>query len=357
MASTYPDRVSIDRVQAWLPRAAWANLVAQIGIIVTGGAVRLTGSGLGCSTWPNCEPGQFTPQIRDAADFHSAIEFGNRTLAGIVLVAALVLLGLLLARAHYLPGHRRRGLEFTAVGIVAGVLVQAVVGGMTVWYELHPALVGSHFLLSGTLVAASAYVVSRLPEGDGPPLPLAATGVDALRPLGVALVVATIVLVTLGVVVTGAGPHSGDENVGYRFAVDPVSVARVHAAAAWVFTALVIMVLVIVHRAAPAPPTAPDQGWRSPAAELTRARRRAWALLALTAGQGVVGYVQYFTGLPELLVGVHLFAAAVLIAAVAFTLTGLRVREPTHQHRVRPSPSPSTIQKVASDHKGRAGRQ
>lgn len=314
----------------WLPRAAWANLVAQISIIITGGAVRLTGSGLGCSTWPNCEPGQFTPQLRDATDFHGAIEFGNRALAGVVLAAAVVLLGLLLVRAHYLPQQRRRGLELLAVGIVLGVVVQAVVGGMTVWYDLHPALVGSHFLFSSALVAVSAYVVARMPEGDGKPRPLAATGLVWLRPLAIALALVTVVLVVLGVVVTGAGPHSGDENVGYRFAVDPVAVARVHAGAAWVFSALVIALLVLLHRAKPQPTTAPAGQSPEPTAELTRARTRTWVLLAITAAQGVVGYVQYFTGLPELLVGIHLFVAAVLIAAVTFTLTGLRAREPAH---------------------------
>ncbi|HLS24983.1 MAG TPA: COX15/CtaA family protein [Beutenbergiaceae bacterium] len=313
-----------------IPKVAWANLIAQIGIIVTGGAVRLTGSGLGCSTWPNCEPGQFTPQVRDAADYHGLIEFANRALAGVVLLAALLLAVLMLLHGRSRPESRRRPLEALAVGIVAGVLLQAFVGGVTVWVDLHPAVVGSHFLLSGALVTLSAYLVARVHEGDGPARPLAATGVSALRPLAVALAVTTVVLVVLGVVVTGAGPHSGDENVGYRFAVDPVLVARIHAGSAWVFTAIVAALLVVLHRARPA---------GGAAAELARARRRVWILLAVTLAQAVVGYAQYFTGLPELLVGIHLFAAAVLIAAVAFAITGLRVRTTTE-----PQPDISAVQ-------------
>ncbi|MGC0251174.1 COX15/CtaA family protein [Pseudactinotalea sp. Z1748] len=311
--------MDVERVRRWIPGVAWANLVVQIGIIITGGAVRLTGSGLGCSTWPNCEPGQFTPQLRDATDFHGAIEFGNRALAAVVFVVALSLVVLLVVAGRKQPHRRRRGLEALAAGIAAGVLIQAVVGGMTVWFELHPALVGSHFLLSGVLVAASSYLLSRLREGDGPPRPLAAEGLGPVRTLVVVLMLVTAVLVVLGVIVTGAGPHSGDQDVGYRFAVDPVSVARVHAGAAWAFTATVIALLVLLHRA---------RANVGAGAELTRARRRTWVLLAVTLAQGVVGYVQYFTGLPELLVGIHLFAAAVLIAAVTFTVTGLRVREP-----------------------------
>lgn len=306
-------------MRRWIPGVAWANLVVQIGIIITGGAVRLTGSGLGCSTWPNCEPGQFTPQLRDATDFHGAIEFGNRALAAVVFVVALSLVVLLVVAGRKQPHRRRRGLEALAAGIAAGVLIQAVVGGMTVWFELHPALVGSHFLLSGVLVTASTYLLARLREGDGPPRPLAVEGLGPVRTLVVVLTLVTVVLVVLGVIVTGAGPHSGDQDVGYRFAVDPVSVARVHAGAAWVFTATVITLLVLLHRA---------RANVGAGAELTRARRRTWVLLAVTLAQGVVGYVQYFTGLPELLVGIHLFAAAVLIAAVTFTVTGLRVREP-----------------------------
>lgn len=303
-----------------IPKVAWANLIVQIGIVVTGGAVRLTGSGLGCSTWPNCEPGQFTPQVRDASDYHGIIEFANRGLAAIVFVVAVTLAALFLLRSRYQPHRRRRGMEALAVGIAAGVLVQAVVGGMTVWYELHPALVGSHFLLSAALIAASAYLVARLPESDGPPRPLAASPLGPVRVLGAVLAVVAVVLVVLGVVTTGAGPHSGDEEVGYRFAVDPLLVSRFHAATAWLFTATVVTLLVLLHRAQP------EAGaqW-----QLARARRRTWTLLAVTAAQGVIGYVQFFTGLPELLVGIHLFTAAVLIAVVTFAITGLRVRRAT----------------------------
>lgn len=315
----YPGTVRLNRA---IRLFAWLNLVVQIGIIVTGGAVRLTGSGLGCSTWPNCEPGQFTPQIHGATDLHGAIEFGNRVLAAIVLTVAAVLAVLLVIRWRRSP-REPRAAHWIAIGIVAGVIGQAVLGGMTVWFELHPALVSSHFLISGLLVTVSTYLVVRLREGDAPPRGLAASGLRACLPIAVVLALLCAVLVVLGVIVTGAGPHSGDADVGYRFAVDPAAVARVHAASAWLFTATVVALLVVLLRARPAD----DDG--SGGAELRRARTRVWVLLGITLAQGLIGYLQYFTGLPELLVGLHLFGAAVLIAATTFAITGLRVRTPT----------------------------
>src|SRR5699024_10658892 len=160
------------------------------------------------------------------------------------------------------------------------------------------AVVGSHFLLSGALVTLSAYLVARVHEGDGPARPLAATGVSALRPLAVALAVTTVVLVVLGVVVTGAGPHSGGENVGDRCGVGPGRWARTRGGAAWASAAIGAAWRGVLPGARPA---------GGAAAELARARRRVWILLAVTLAQAVVGYAQYFTGLPELLVGIHLF--------------------------------------------------
>lgn len=303
---------------------AWANLIAQIGIIVSGGAVRLTASGLGCSTWPNCEPGQFTPEFHSATSFHPFIEFGNRTLAGVVLAFALILTVLLYtARRRGLTPRRSAALVRLGMTIVTVVLIQAVLGGMTVWFELHPALVASHFALSGALVALSTYLLLRWREGDAPPRPLPTRAAPVLRIIARVLAVLAAVVVVVGVVVTGAGPHSGDADVGYRFAVDPAAVARWHAVAAWAFMATVLALLVVLHRARPDrsfPPQA-DIG------ALATARRRGWLLLGITLAQGIIGYVQYFTGLPELIVGFHLFGAAVLIAAVTAAIMALRVRE------------------------------
>jgi cytochrome c oxidase assembly protein subunit 15 len=279
-----------------------ANLVAQTGIIVTGGAVRLTGSGLGCSTWPQCEPGQFTPVLHEATTWHPLIEFGNRTLTGVVGVVALAVALLVVTDVR-----RSRSFRWLGALPLVGVAIQALIGGATVLLHLHPAVVGIHMLVSLALVAVSTLLLFRSGEGDEPPVRLVAPRV---RATGQALAAVAVVLLVLGVVVTGSGPHGGDEDVAYRFAVDPVAVAKAHAAAVWAFVALVVVLLVGLARTG-----GPD-----------RARRAAVVLLVVTLAQGLVGYVQYFTGLPELLVGVHMLGAALLTAAVTWSVLTLRER-------------------------------
>ncbi len=289
-------------LRRWTRPVLVANLVAQMGIIVTGGAVRLTGSGLGCSTWPQCEPGQFTPVLHEATTWHPLIEFGNRTLTGVVGVVAL-------AVALLVVTDTRRSAAFRRLGVLplVGVVVQALIGGATVLLHLDPAVVGLHMLVSLALVAVSTLLLVRAGEGDGPPVRLV---VPRVRAAGRALGVVAVVLLVLGVVVTGSGPHGGDEDVAYRFAVDPVAVAKAHAAAVWAFVALVVVVLLGLART------------DGPAS----ARRAALVLLGVTLAQGLVGYVQYFTGLPEILVGVHMLGAALLTAAVTWTVLALRDR-------------------------------
>nr|WP_298460227.1 COX15/CtaA family protein [uncultured Cellulomonas sp.] len=279
-----------------------ANLVAQMGIIVTGGAVRLTGSGLGCSTWPQCEPGSFTPVLHEATTWHPLIEFGNRTLTGVVGVIAVAVALLVVTDTR-----RARSYRWLGLAPLAGVIAQAVIGGVTVLLHLHPAVVGVHMLVSLGLVTVSTVLLHRSAEGDGPADPVV---VPRVRAIGQALAAVAVVLLVLGVVVTGSGPHGGDEDVAYRFAVDPVLVAKLHAAAVWTFVALVVGLLVTLARTG------------GPA----RARRAATVLLGVTLAQGLVGYVQYFTGLPELLVGVHMLGAALLAAAVTWTVLTLRGR-------------------------------
>ncbi len=292
-----------DRPSPWTRRALWANLVAQIGIIVTGGAVRLTGSGLGCSTWPQCEPGEFTPQFHEAMSIHSLIEFGNRTLTGVLAVIALAVV-LLVRREQWRP----RWFQRLAWVPLVGVAVQGVVGGVTVLVKLHPAVVGVHMLISVGLVAVSAVLLAtdrRTAPGadDGAFVPRARTLTLARLLLG-----AGAVLVILGIIVTGAGPHGGDDEYAYRYALDPVLAAKAHAWAAWVFVALLVTVLVLLLRErAPRP-----------------ARRAWWVLLGVTLGQGLIGYVQYFTGLPELLVGAHMLGTGVLTASLAWAYASLR---------------------------------
>ncbi len=328
----------------WTTRAVVANLVGQIGIVVTGGAVRLTGSGLGCSTWPQCEPGQFAPEFHAAMGIHPVIEFGNRTLTGVLVVLAVAV-----ALLAGLDRSRPRGYRAWAWAPLVGVAVQAVVGGITVLVELHPAVVGSHFLISMLLVAVSAWLLVRTREGDAAPVPVVDPRTRTL--VGTLLLLGTVVLV-LGVVVTGAGPHSGDEEVGYRFAVDPYAMARLHALAVWAFVGTLMVVLALLVRArrdpattAPAPTYARADGRTQPAhgvaprqgstdddapaatpATLARAQRAGVALLVVTLAQGGVGYVQLVTGLPIALVNLHMLGAAVLTAMLALFLGTLRVR-------------------------------
>jgi len=281
-----------------LRRLAWANLVAQVGIIVTGGAVRLTGSGLGCSTWPQCEPGRFTPVLRPETPGHAFIEFGNRTLTGVLAVVALALL-VVAWRDRDLPTWYRR----LAVVPLAGVAAQAVIGGLTVLADLHPAVVGLHMVVSLVLVAASTALVVLAGRGLERRSVARPTLLAAQALLGVGAV-----LMVLGTVTTGAGPHGGDEEVAYRYAVDPVLAAKAHAGAVWAFVLLVLACLWLLRR----------EG-------ADGAVRRAWlVLLGVTLAQGLVGYVQYFTGLPEVLVGVHLLGTGALTAALTWAYCRLR---------------------------------
>lgn len=303
--SSAPQRPTT-RTRDWVRAVLIANLVGQVVLVVTGGAVRLTGSGLGCSTWPECEPGQFTPVMHEAVSWHPYVEFGNRTLA-----ALLVAVSLLTAWAVW--RLRERATSFRLLGLVplVGVVAQAVVGGLTVLVALHPAVVGSHFLLSMVLVAASTLLLVRYGEGDGAPRPLVSGRVTSLSRV---LALLTVVVLGLGVVVTGSGPHSGDDEVAYRFALDPVLFSRIHAAAVWLFLAGVVALLVLLHRR-PAP---------------AEARRAAQVLLGVTLLQGLIGYVQYFTGLPEVLVGAHMLGASLLVLAQVRQLTSLRSRPVAH---------------------------
>jgi len=298
-----PDRLA--RIRPWTRGALLANVVGQIVIIGTGGAVRLTDSGLGCSTWPNCEPGQFTPAFHAASTIHPYIEFGNRTIAFLLgLVGVLVLL--------LVCTDRRRPWSYRTLGVVplAGVVAQAVIGGVVVLLHLHPGWVSLHFGVSAALVWFSGYLLHRHGEGDGPPRRVAGRGVATA---GALLGLLLVPVVTLGVLVTGSGPHSGDDTVGYRLALDPLTVTRAHSATVWLFLLTLVALLVLLHRA-PAGPA------------VRAARTGAWVLLAVTLAQGFIGYVQYFTGLPELLVGLHLVGAGSLTWATANAVLRLRTR-------------------------------
>jgi cytochrome c oxidase assembly protein subunit 15 len=269
---------------ALVSRVALANAVANGAIVVTGGAVRLTGSGLGCPTWPRCTDESFVATPELAA--HGVIEFGNRLLT-FLLAAVAVATVVVVFRSV------RRDLRTLAVLGLLGIPAQALLGGVTVLTGLNPWTVAAHFLVSMVLVAVATTLWLRSREpGVGRPL---LRRPFVLLTTGISWVTAAVLV--LGTVVTGSGPHSGDPEAG-RTGFDPELMSQLHADVVFLLLGLTVALLVALH--------ATD----SP----VRVRRAARDLLVVQLAQGVVGYVQYFTDLPVVLVLLHM-AGAVLITA------------------------------------------
>lgn len=290
----------------WVVGVLVANLVAQVGIVVTGGAVRLTASGLGCPTWPECTVGSYTPVYSPEMGLHDDIEFGNRLLTFVVVATALA--SLVAVSRLVVAGRRSASLMPLAAAPLVGVVVQALIGGITVWTQLHPVTVATHFLVSMALVAASTALLLRVREdADAPPRPL----VPALhRGLSRAAGVVLGAVLVLGTVVTGAGPHSGDAERPVRLGFDTAVVSRLHADAVVLLLVLVVLLLVLLRRTG-----APRL-----------ALRRTGLLLGVLLAQGLVGWVQYATDLPELLVALHMLGAALSVVATTAALLSLRTR-------------------------------
>ena len=285
----------------WLRRLAWATLVGNIGIVLTGGAVRLTASGLGCPTWPRCTEESFTPH--GALDFHSAIEFGNRTLTFVLSAIAV---------ATFVSAWQsgRRDLRLLALWLGLGIPAQALVGGVTVLTDLNPWVVSFHLLVSLAIISLAVLYLRRI---DVPGPPTADATVEErprLTPLAWITYAAGWVVLYLGTVVTGSGPHAGDADVP-RNGLDPLQISQLHADAVFLFVGLSIGLLVAL------------AATRAPA----RVIRAAVVLVGLELAQGLVGFVQYFTDLPVLLVELHLLGASLLTAAMTHLL--LEVSEAT----------------------------
>ena len=294
-----------------LPRwARWvlvANLVTEIGIVVTGGLVRLTGSGLGCPTWPQCVPGSYTPVVQQPQGIHKYIEFGNRTLTsvvGVVALAALVAVVLDVRRRS-----RPRSLIALAAVPLVGVVAQAVLGGITVLTHLSPGTVAAHFLVSALIVVASTVLLVRAQQGDGPAHPVVRPELVAM---GWALAALTAVVVVLGTVVTGSGPHSGDADSPARLGLDPRAMSWLHSDSVLVWFGLLLALLVALRL---------TDGPRP-------ARRAAVVTLGVGLAQGLIGYVQYATGLPVVAVALHMLGACLLVVAVTRLLMTMRERRP-----------------------------
>lgn len=290
-------------------RITLVALLAQVFITVSGAAVRLTGSGLGCSDWPTCEENQIVAPL----EYHAMIEFVNRTVTGFVSVAViLAVLGSLIRTP------RRRDLTWLSLGLVAGVIGQIVLGGLTVLFELRPPFVIAHFAVSIVLIWNAFVLHERSKYAQSPALPVVPRNA---RILGRVLVVVSALTLFTGTIVTGTGPHGGDENVE-RLSFDITTVARVHSIAVWIFLGLTIVTLFVLHR------TGAPLG----------VNRRAKYLVAAIVVQGLIGYVQYFNSVPPGLVIIHVFGSVVVwIAVLAFDLS--LVARPLESD---PSESPST---------------
>lgn len=297
----------VGSLPAWVRRTLLANLVCQVGIVVTGGLVRLTGSGLGCPTWPECVPGSYTPVVQQPQGVHKYIEFGNRTLTSVVGIAALAALVAVVVVVR----RQRRSRSLVVLGSLplVGVVVQAVLGGITVLTDLNPVTVAAHFLVSAAVVAASTALLVRLGEPDGVAVP--STGVE-VRWLAWGLAAMTALVLVLGTVVTGSGPHSGDAEAPARLGLDPRAMSWLHADAVLVWFGLLAALLVAL-RVTGGP---------------SRARRAGVVVLVAGLLQGLVGYVQYLTDLPVVLVAVHMLGACVLVVAVTRFVLTLRDRAP-----------------------------
>jgi cytochrome c oxidase assembly protein subunit 15 len=281
-------------------RAALAALVMSVVIVVTGGAVRLTGSGLGCPTWPTCTDDSLT--TTRAMGFHGVIEFGNRMLT-YVLCAAV---GWAIIAARSLKPWRR---DLTRLGWAQFwvVMGNAVLGGIVVLVGLNPYTVAAHFLLSTALITIATVMWQRTREGDTAPRPLVGT---AVRQLVWSLVIASALLIAVGTVVTGAGPHAGDSSEVERIPIDWETVAKLHAVLAWIVVTLTFALWFVL------------KAVDAPKGPLSRTRELFLVLLA----QGVIGYVQYFTHLPEILVALHMLGSCLIWIAALRVLLSLRER-------------------------------
>lgn len=289
---------------SWLPTevdrkvriAAWATFVVQTMIVVTGGAVRLTASGLGCPTWPKCTEDSFvsTPEM----GIHGLIEFGNRLLTFVLIIVAIISFVLILRMRK-----QRRDLFWLTLLIGLGIPIQAVIGGISVLTQLDPYVVGLHFVASIFLVVLSTVFVFRVYRGNAP-------RTWSTKPLliTVAWIMAFFQMVTIsiGILTTGSGPHAGDINAR-RNGLDSELLQHLHSYPAYIALGLVVVLLLLA--------------WKTRHQALAKA---VIALLALNIMQIVVGIAQSRMGLPEILVGIHMLLACLVSAAVTLVLLNLR---------------------------------
>jgi heme A synthase len=297
---------------ASMRRIALAGVIASAGIILTGAAVRLSQSGLGCPDWPACTAHSIVAGGSTGSTLvHRWIEFGNRLVTGAILVIAVIVA---VAGWRFRPGgsdRRRTDIVTLSLAQPAGIVAQAVLGGVVVLTKLDPVWVSVHFMLSVSLVAVAVALHVKVTEGTAPARPL---GRPELRALAAALVAVAAVMLAAGTVVTGTGPLAGARSVA-RYHLPLTGVTQLHADIGWLLTGLALA-LVIGLRFGDAP---------------QRATRLGLALLGLILVQGSVGYTQYFTGLPAGLVWVHVTGAILIWVTALRLLFALRDRGPLTQ--------------------------
>jgi len=256
-------------------------LFLQAALVVTGGAVRLTGSGLGCPTWPECTPGSYTPVPHQAEEaLHVWIEFANRLLTFVLVIAAVVVLAAVLRTG-------RKDLRGLALGQFLGIFGQGVLGGITVLTDLHPLPVAGHLILSIILIAGATSLRAQrfTPK-------VAETPASLTKKIASVHVITSFVVIILGTVVTGSGPHAGDEKA-QRFGFDIQTVA-------WLHADVVIFLLGTTFAFFVATGTS----------QVTKSRLKIFTVIAFA--QGAIGYIQYFSGIPEVLVAAHLLGATLV---------------------------------------------
>jgi heme a synthase len=263
----------------------------QSALIVTGGSVRLTGSGLGCPTWPECTPGSYVPVANQAeGQLHAWIEFGNRLLTFVLLICALAVVTFSV-RVSKNSANKERVRSLAALQIL-GIFGQGMLGGVTVLTDLHPLTVAAHYLLSILLIAGA---ISLRYELIGTPVEKTTGLISFLMPIFVWL---TFLVLVAGTIVTGSGPHAGDEKA-QRFGFDPQVVSWLHADLVIALIVLAVMLLLIAHQSG-----------------MSLLVRRIGIFLLIAFSQGVIGYIQYFTGLPEALVAAHLIGSTLVWGSV-----------------------------------------
>lgn len=303
-------------ITRWTRVMAWLLVITNIGIVGTGGLVRLTGSGMGCETWPYCTADSLVP-TREMG-IHGLIEFGNRTLTGVLVAVALLAFLSVVKLRRDRPELAR--LSFL-VGI--GIIVQALVGGVTVWLHLHPSIVGLHYLISAALVAVAAAYVVRVYATPGPrhvAVPrwyLVTTHLTTL---------AVLVTVVVGILLTGAGPHAGDEAAA-RNGLDPIFWQHVHSWPAYVTLALTLVLVAGAFATSPA----------------LRLRRLTLMLLGVEVLQIAVGLWQARTGLPIVLVNIHMVLAVALVGVMVAVVMALKAPLSTASDDALPEPARTAV--------------